>query len=206
MNFELARENMVKQQVLTEGLSLDGVAKVMADIPREIFLPRELQTLAYCDTNLVVNERELRSPMFTARLIEALAIKVSDNVLKLGLESGYPVALIAKLCKSVELVDYDELGLGVARRQLASIGIYNVEFNSAEHITNIIKNGKKYNSIYISEVVTEDEIDESLLGLLETGGRLIFVVRTAICDKAYLITKTPKQTYEKSFLFNTYNK
>lgn len=142
MNFELARENMVKQQVLTEGLSLDGVAKVMADIPREIFLPRELRTLAYCDTNLVVNERELRSPMFTARLIEALAIKVSDNVLKLGLESGYPVALIAKLCKSVELVDYDELGLAVARRQLASIGIYNVEFNSAEHITNIIKNGK----------------------------------------------------------------
>lgn len=44
MNFELARENMVKQQVLTEGLSLDGVAKVMADIPREIFLPRELQS------------------------------------------------------------------------------------------------------------------------------------------------------------------
>ncbi|MDE4967789.1 protein-L-isoaspartate O-methyltransferase, partial [Francisella tularensis subsp. holarctica] len=80
----------------TEGLSLDGVAKVMADIPREIFWPRELQTLAYCDTNLVVNERELRSQMFTARLIEALAIKVSDNVLKLCLESGYPVALIAK--------------------------------------------------------------------------------------------------------------
>ncbi|MDE4992374.1 protein-L-isoaspartate O-methyltransferase, partial [Francisella tularensis subsp. holarctica] len=89
---------------LTEGLSLDGVSKVMAVIPREIFLPRELQTLAYCDSNLVVNERELRSPMFTARLIESLAIKVSDNVLKIGLESGYPVALIAKLCKSVELV------------------------------------------------------------------------------------------------------
>lgn len=38
MNFELARENMVKQQVLTEGLSLDGVAKVMADIPRDFCL------------------------------------------------------------------------------------------------------------------------------------------------------------------------
>ncbi|MDE4940888.1 protein-L-isoaspartate O-methyltransferase, partial [Francisella tularensis subsp. holarctica] len=76
--------------------------------------------------------------------------KVSDNVLKLGLECGYPVALIAKLCKSVELVVYDELGLAVARRQLASIGIYNFEFNSAEHITNIIKNVKKYNFIYIS--------------------------------------------------------
>ncbi|MDE5032038.1 protein-L-isoaspartate O-methyltransferase, partial [Francisella tularensis subsp. holarctica] len=76
----------VKLQVLTEGLSLDCVAIVMADIPREIFLHRELQTLDYCDTNLVVNERELRSKMITDMLIEALAIKVSDNVLKLGLE------------------------------------------------------------------------------------------------------------------------
>ena len=206
MNFELARENMVKQQVLTEGLSLDGVAKIMADIPREIFLPRELKGLAYCDTNLIVGEKELRNPMFTAKLVEALAIKANYNILKLGLESGYPVALIAKLSKSVELVDYDEQSLALVRRQLANIDIYNVEFNSAEHITNIIKNGKKYNCIYISNVVKEDEIDESLLGLLETNGRLIFVVRTAICDKAYLITKTPKQKYEKSFLFNTYNK
>ncbi|MDE4972183.1 protein-L-isoaspartate O-methyltransferase, partial [Francisella tularensis subsp. holarctica] len=80
----------------------------------------------------------------------------------------YPVALIAKLCKSVELVDNDELGLAVARRPLASMGIYNVEFNSAEHITNSIKNGTKFNCIYITEVVTEEEIDESVLGLLET--------------------------------------
>ncbi|MDE4990473.1 protein-L-isoaspartate O-methyltransferase, partial [Francisella tularensis subsp. holarctica] len=81
-------------------------------------------------------------------------------------------------------------GLAVAWRQLASICIYNVEINSAEHIHNFIKNGKKYNCIYISEVVNEDEIDESLLGLLDTGGRLIFFVRTSIVDKAYLITKT----------------
>lgn len=97
MNFELARENMVKQQVLTEGLSLDGVAKVMADVPREIFLPKHLQGLAYCDTALTIDDRLLRSPMLTARLIEALDVKSSDNVLKLGLECGYPAALLAKI-------------------------------------------------------------------------------------------------------------
>ena len=59
---------MVKQQVLT-GLSLDGVAKIMADIPREV-LPKE-KNLAYCDTNLVFGDRELRSPTLTARMIEA---------------------------------------------------------------------------------------------------------------------------------------
>ncbi|MBK2267171.1 protein-L-isoaspartate O-methyltransferase family protein [Francisella philomiragia] len=206
MNFELARENMVKQQVLTEGLSLDGVAKIMTDIPREIFLPKEYQSLAYCDTNLVIDDRELRSPMFTARLIEALAMKKTDDVLKLGLETGYPVALIAKLCNSVELVDYDEERLAMARRNLAKVDVYNVEFNSAEHLTNIIKNAKKYNCIYISNVVEENEVDESLLDLLEVGGRLVFVVRTDVCDKAYLITKAVKETYQKNFLFNVYNR
>lgn len=206
MNFELARENMIKQQVLTEGLSLDGVAKVMADIPREIFLPRYLQSLAYCDTALMIEDKQLRSTMLTARLIEALDIKASDNILKLGLECGYPAALLAKLARNVELIDFDEQKLSQVRRQLANVGVYNIEFNSAEYLTNIKKNEKKYNCIYISSIVKEDEIDDSLLELLEVGGRVVFVVRSEVCDKAYLITKTANEKYQKSFLFDTYNK
>ncbi|MED7787855.1 protein-L-isoaspartate O-methyltransferase [Francisella sp. 19X1-34] len=206
MNFELARENMVKQQVLTEGLSLDGVAKVMADVPREIFLPNHLQGLAYCDTALTIEDRLLRSPMLTARLIEALDIKAGDNVLKLGLECGYPAALLAKLAKNVELIDYDEQRLSQVRRQLANIGIYNIEFNSAEYLTNIKKNEKKYNCIYISNIVEEDDIDNSLLELLEVGGRIVFVIRNNVCDKAYIIKKVANEKFEKSFLFDTYNK
>lgn len=206
MNFELARENMIKQQVLTEGLSLDGVASVMADIPREIFLPRHLKCLAYCDTALMIEDKQLRSPMLTARLIEALDIKLSDNVLKLGLGCGYPAALLAKLAKNVELIDYDEQRLSQVRRQLANIGIYNVEFNSAEYLTNIKKNEKKYNCIYISGIVEESEVDDSLLELLEVGGRIVFVVRNDVCDKAYIIKKTANEKYQKSFLFDTYNK
>ncbi|ASG67043.1 protein-L-isoaspartate O-methyltransferase [Francisella halioticida] len=206
MNFEFARENMIKQQVLTEGLSLDGVAKIMADIPREIFLPRQLQGLAYCDTALIIDDRHLRSPMLTARLIEALDIKTSDNILKLGLECGYPAALLAKLAKNVELIDYDEQRLSQARRQLANIGIYNIEFNSAEYLINIKKNEKKYNCIYISNIVEESEIDNSLLELLEVGGRVVFVVRSGVCDKIYMITKIANEKYQKSFLFDTYNK
>ncbi|MED7818965.1 MULTISPECIES: protein-L-isoaspartate O-methyltransferase family protein [unclassified Francisella] len=206
MNFEFARENMIKQQVLTEGLALDGVAKVMADVPREIFFPKNLQGLAYCDTPLLIEDRQLRSPMLTARLIEALDIKASDSVLKLGLECGYPAALLAKLAKNVELIDFDEQKLSQVRRQLADISIYNIEFNSAEYLTNIKKNAKKYNCIYISNIVAEDEIDSSLLELLEVGGRVVFVVRNDVCDKVYIIKKTANKKYEKSFLFDTYNK
>ena len=111
-----------------------------------------------------------------------------------------------KVEKNVELIDYDEQRLSQVRRQLANIGIYNVEFNSAEYLTNIKKNEKKYNCIYISGIVEESEIDDSLLELLEVGGRVVFVVRNDVCDKAYIIKKTANEKYQKSFLFDTYNK
>ncbi|GAB4221875.1 MAG: protein-L-isoaspartate O-methyltransferase [Francisella sp.] len=206
MNFKLARENMVKQQILTSGFSLDGVAKIMAEIPREVFLPKEIQNLAYCDRNLFIGDKELKSPVFTAKLIDSLSIKTSDNVLKLGLESAYTVALISKLCKYVEVIEYDDKEIELAKEHLKNINISNFEINNAEQIINIKKNKKKYNCIYIANFVEENEIDDSLLELLEEGGRLVFVVRDDISDKAYLITKKPNNVYEKIFLFNTYNK
>jgi len=206
MNFEFARENMVKQQVLIEGLSLDGVASIMADIPRERFLPKEIQNLAYCDTNLVFGDRELRSPTLTARMIEALDVQPDSTVLKLGLECGYPVALLAKMAKNVELVDYSEDRLATAKIQLAELGIDNVDFINAEVIPEKIANKQKYTHIYISDVLDSKELDESLLELLDLNGRVVFVVRTEICDKVYLATKTAKDKYETMFLFDTYNK
>lgn len=206
MDFDFARENMVKQQVLTEGLSLDGVAKIMADIPREKFLPKEIQNLAYCDTNLVFGDRELRSPTLTARMIEALDVNAGSTVLKLGLECGYPVALLAKMAKSVELVDYSEDRLAVAKTQLEELGINNIEFVNAEALPEKIDNQQKYSRIYISAALEEHELDESLLELLDLGGKLVYVLRTSICDKVYLCIKTAKDKYETKFLFDAYNK
>ncbi|AIT09530.1 protein-L-isoaspartate O-methyltransferase [Candidatus Francisella endociliophora] len=206
MDFEFARENMVKQQVLTEGLSLDGVAKIMADIPREKFLPKEIQGLAYCDTPLVFGDRELRSPTLTARMIEALDVQPNSSVLKLGLECGYPAALLAKMAEKVELVDYGEDRLAIAKQQLAEIGINNVEFVHAESLHEKASSQQKYDRIYISTVLEEDELDESLLVFLDMNGKVVYVVRTCICDKVYSVTKTSKDGYEKTFLFDVYNK
>lgn len=206
MDFEFARENMVKQQVLTEGLSLDGVAMVMTNIPREKFLPKELQNLAYCDTNLIFGDRELRSPMLTARMIEALDLKSDDTVLKLGSECGYPVALLAKMAKNVELVDYNEDRLVTIKHQLAEIDIHNVEVVSTDSLNEKINSQQKYKCIYVSTALDSEDLDESLLGLLDFNGRIVYAVRTSVCDKVYLLTRKTKDTYEKVFLFDTYNK
>lgn len=206
MNFEFARENMIKQQVMPEGIAYGSLIEAMSSIAREDFLPHQYKNLAYCDTNLVLGSREIKSPMLTAKLLNSLEIRESDDVLMLGVECGYTAALLAKISNSVEILDYSDDMLGQTRRSLASLNIFNAEFNNAEHLTNIIENDKKYDCAFITSAVQESDIDESLLQLLGLGGRMVFVVQTNICNKAYLLKKTSADEYDKKFLFDIYNK
>lgn len=206
MNFEYAKENMIKQQILPEGVPLGRLIEAIQDVPREKFLPKGLESLAYSDSNFTIGGREIKNPMVTARILDSLNIKEKDSVLKLGLECGYTLALIAKLAETVDVLDYSEESLTFTKRKLASIGLYNVEFNNTEYLKNIFDEERTYDCVYISNTVREKEIDESLLKLLKVGGRMCFIVKTAVCDKAFLVTKTSKDEYNKKFLFDIYNK
>ncbi|QIV95409.1 protein-L-isoaspartate(D-aspartate) O-methyltransferase [Allofrancisella inopinata] len=206
MNFEFARENMIKQQVLPEGIPVGALVDAMANISREKFLPQEYQSLAYCDTGFVINGRQIRSPMLTAKLINALGVKCDDNVLQLGLDCGYTTAVLAKISKYVDVLDYDEKVMGSVKRCLVTQHIQNIDFNTVEQLQSMVDSQKKYSCIYILNPVKADEIDESLLGLLKISGRFVFVVREDVCDKAYLTTRVGNELYEKSFLFDIYNK
>ncbi len=54
MNFEFARENMIKQQVMPEGIEVGSLIDAMSKVVREDFLPLQYKSLAYCDTALTV--------------------------------------------------------------------------------------------------------------------------------------------------------
>ncbi len=206
MNFELARENMIKQQVLPEGIPNNSMIEAMSSIPREEFLPEKYKKLAYCDTGLVIDSKRLKSPVLIAKLINALNIKTSDVVLKLALDTGYTAAILAKVSDSVEILDCSDSALGLARRQLADLGIDNVEFSNAEHLTNIVKNDKKFDCLYVTSIVNEGELDESLFDILAIGGRALFTVGNKSCDKVYLVTRLNDESLNKEFLFDVYNK
>jgi protein-L-isoaspartate(D-aspartate) O-methyltransferase len=204
MDFKFARENMIKQQVMPEGIAIGSLINAMSRIAREDFLPVEYKNLAYCDTGFTVDGKKLKSPMLTAKLIYALDAKSNESVLKLGIECGYTTALLANVAERVEVLDYSDKNRNLVKQQLAICDIHNVELKDAEHLVNIIEEGKKYNCIYISNIVKEDELDESLFGLLEIGGRLVFTIKTDVCDRAYLTTRVDDKLYDKEFLFDIY--
>ena len=206
MNFEFARENMIKQQVMPEGIEVGGLIDAMSKVAREDFLPLQYKSIPYCDTALTVSGKELKSPMFTAKLIYALKIDSKETVLKLGIESGYTAALLGRVAKKVEVVDHDEEEREEVGYLLANANIANVKLSDTDHLADIIESNKRFDCIYISSVLAEKELDESLFELLEIGGRVVFVIKSSVCDRAYLTTRVDEKSYKKEFLFDIYNK
>ena len=206
MNFEFARENMIKQQVMPEGIDVGSLVEAMSKIAREDFLPAQYKSLAYCDTALIIDGKELKSPMFTAKLIYALNVEKKETVLKLGLESGYTAAILGSIAKKVNVIDGNDEKRDVVDNLLEDAKITNVKLIDTEHFAEIIEKNKKFDCIYISSVLAEHELDESLFELLEIGGRVVFVVKSNVCDRAYLTTRIDEKVYKKEFLFDIYGK
>jgi len=208
MNFEHAKENMVKQQVLSGGVQLGALVDAILAIPREAFLPDIYKCLAYSDSNLKINGRTIRSPMLTAKILDALNIKSTDKVLKLGLESGYTAALLSVIAERVEVLDYCHKTLLNAKNAITSIGISNVSFDDMDKLVEIIESNNKYDCICISNEIDIDEFDveESVLSLLNLGGRMTYTVRKPDFNKIYMVTKLKDSQFETKFLFDTYSK
>ena len=55
----IARKNMVDCQIQTNGVVNNEILAAFGKIPRELFLPREVQGVAYNDEDILLGERQL---------------------------------------------------------------------------------------------------------------------------------------------------
>ena len=126
MNFELARFNMIEQQIRPWSVLDNAVLSLMASVKRELFLPEELRNLALSDTELDIGQGEVMlSPKVQARLIAQLQLKATDDVLQIGAGTGFMTCVMAQLAQSVLAYEIHP--------QLAKAASANLE---REHISN----------------------------------------------------------------------
>src|SRR3989337_728656 len=93
-DFSLMRQNMVKGQLLPEGITDPGLIKAFSNIPREAFVPRQLSHVAYMDSNFSIGgDRVLLRPATLAKLLQALNPSSKDKILYIACGSGYGPAL-----------------------------------------------------------------------------------------------------------------
>ena len=188
MDYLTARRNMVESQIRTNRITHQGIIKGFEEVPREMFVPDYLATVAYIDEKLMVSKgRYLLEPMVLAMLLQAAKIKNEDVVLEIGCGTGYSTAIISRLAGTVVAVEEDKALANLATENLVELGVDN-----AAIMTNPLINGynkqQPYNVIVFSGSVTS--IPQNIVEQVADNGRIVAVVnKNDSLGKGVLITK-----------------
>jgi protein-L-isoaspartate(D-aspartate) O-methyltransferase len=197
---ELARHNMVEQQIRPWDVLDSNVLDLIRKVKREQFVPVDKQSLAFMDVEIPLGHNvKMWSPKLEARVLQALKLKPSDRVLEVGTGSGYLTALMSRMAEhvtSVELVQ--ELSVRAAR-SMASHHFDNVTLEVGDASKGW--GNEKYDAIVLTASVPMQP--QSFYDMLNTGGRLFAIVGDAPAMKAMLVTCVAPGVFETNTLFET---
>ncbi|MCH7929583.1 MAG: protein-L-isoaspartate O-methyltransferase [Proteobacteria bacterium] len=173
-DYVTARINMVENQVRPNRVADERVLAAMAEVPRERFVPRKYQGLAYVDEDIAVARgRYLMEPLALARLLDAAAIRPDDVVLDIGCATGYSSAVLARLANTVVALESDA---GLAEDAVKVLG--EIDADNVAVITGALEDGypeqAPYDVIVLGGAV--DEVPPAITDQLAEGGRLVAVV------------------------------
>lgn len=190
MDFAAARRKMVDNQVRPNGVTDLRVIEAMLAVPREHFVPPAKAALAYMDGDLPVASlgpggahRCALKPMVTARMLQALDLAPTDQVLEVACGTGYTTALLARTTAKVLGLEENESVAAAAAKLLTEAGVTN-----ASVVCGPLADGwpaqAPYDVIVVEGAV--EEMPQALLSQLREGGRLIAVVGTGPVGRATL--------------------
>jgi len=197
----IARYNMVEQQIRPAEVLDPRVLNVVAETPREDFVPDQYKGLAYSDIHIPLDYGQIMlKPVQEARFLQALDIQPSDKVLEVGTGSGYMAALLAKLADRVVSVEIVPELAQQAKTRLVAHGLDNVIVETGDAAT-----GWRKNAPYDVIVVTGSMpiLAENLKSQLAMNGRLCVTVGKAPVMTVYLITRIGEDQWHEEALFET---
>ncbi|MGI9514654.1 MAG: protein-L-isoaspartate O-methyltransferase family protein [Anderseniella sp.] len=192
IDYAIARENMIESQVRPNGITDARVIDAMSEVPREVFVPEDIKSLAYMDEDVPLSvgsdgrKRHLMEPMAFARLLQAAVIQPDECVLDVGSAAGYSSAILSKLAQLVVAVEEDADLAEAANQNLLRLQINNVAvFNSSMHEGHQAE--APYDVIVINGRV--GQVPDALLSQLTDGGRLVAVVGETDTAEVLVYTK-----------------
>jgi protein-L-isoaspartate(D-aspartate) O-methyltransferase len=201
MDLEQARINMLKQQIRAWGVLNDHILDLLKTTPREEFVPSAYRKLAFADLNIPLGFGEVMlTPKEEAYIIQALDLAPNELVLEIGTGSGYITALLAKMTKQVYSIDIRPEFTLEANAKLKQLGITNVQLETGD-----ATQGWDVHQSYDVIVITGSLpiLPDSFKQHLTVGGRLFTILGQAPVMEAVLITRTDKQAWQTTKLFET---
>lgn len=168
---EISRKNMIDGQIKPNKVVDEKLLEIMGKLPRERFVPRHMQGLAYIDEDIPMgNGRFLPEPMVIARLLQELGIGTDDIVLDIACGTGYSTALMAMMASTVVGIESSREMAEQADQLLREQNILNVAVVHQAELRQGYPQQAPYDVILINGAVPD--LPEALLQQLAEGGRL----------------------------------
>lgn len=205
MNNDIARFNMIEQQIRPWEVLDGAVLSLLSVVKRENFAPMAHKALAFVDMEIPLKYgnqtgQVMLPPRVEARLLQDADVKRTDKVLEVGTGSGYMAALLAHQAASVLSFELDATLAQQARTNLQAAGIHNVEVRQADGSQGAPSDGP-FDVIMLSGSVPN--VPQVLLNQLSIGGRLLAVVGEDPVMRASVITRTADQQWQTSEPWDT---
>jgi len=189
-DFAAARRNMVLSQVRANDVTDVRLQDAMAEIPRELFVPRAVRSIAYASEALPLgNGRALMEPRNFAKLVHAAHVKPRDVVLVIGAGTGYGAAILARLAETVVALEEDEALAKEADSLLGQVGADNAAVVKGQ-LAQGCPSQAPFDVIFLEGAA--ELIPDALFAQLKEGGRLAALMLENNVGKARIFTRTPK--------------
>jgi protein-L-isoaspartate(D-aspartate) O-methyltransferase len=186
IDFQAARRRMVAG--LRRHVRDERVLSAFARVPRERFVPIELQGQAYEDRALPIGEGQtISQPLMVAMMLELLSLKGEEKVLEVGTGSGYQAALLSLLAREVVTVERVPELTAVAAQRLAELGYANVRVHLAHEALGWAEDAP-YDAIVVAAGAPEPP--PSLVDQLAMNGRLLVPAGDRRVQQLVRVTKS----------------
>ena len=172
--FTVRRAEMVEHDIAARGVRDARVLAAMRAVPREDFVPTSRRDEACADHPLPIGAGQtISQPYIVALMSEALQLHGPERVLEIGTGSGYAAAVLGRLAAEVHTVECIPELAERARRQLAALGVANVQVHVGDGTL-----GWPAAAPYDAIVVTAagPQVPPALKAQLAPGGRLVMPV------------------------------
>ncbi len=189
--FITARENLVKYNIESKGITDPKVLAAMRSVPRHRFVPARIISSAYADTALPIGEGQtISQPYVVALMTASLKLELSHRVLEIGTGSGYQAAVLAEIVKEVYSIEIKEKLHNRSRQLLNSLGYRNIVSRHGDGYFGW-EEAAPFDAIMITAAV--NHVPPPLLKQLKPGGRLILPLGNPFSyQNLTLVTKTEK--------------
>lgn len=156
------------------GIRDPAVLRAMGDVPREAFLPREMEEFAYADSPLPIEEGQtISQPYVVALMAEAAGVKAGDRVLEVGTGSGYAAAVLARIAGEVFTIERHHSLAALATERLREGGYGNVSVRHGDGTLGWPEAGP-FDAILVA--AGGPSFPPALIDQLAPGGRIVMPV------------------------------